>query len=183
MIDHSQKELVLVLGGARSGKSAWAQRQVEKDYRSYLFLATARILDEEMAERVRRHREARGPGWRVIEEPLDIPGVLRKGCGDVDAVLVDCLTVWLGNILVERGEKEVPRFRAELLETLQERDRSIILVSNEVGLGIVPDTPLGRGFRDQAGRLNQEIAAVADKVVFMVAGLPMVLKEGGAPPS
>lgn len=169
-------DLVLVLGGARSGKSSWAQRYAESRYDCYLFLATARILDEEMAERVRLHKASRGSQWQLIEEPLEIADVLRTGCNRAGAVLVDCLTVWQGNVLMEKGEEEVTRYQDDLLKALELRRRSVILVSNEVGMGVVPETPLGRGFRDHAGRLNQRLAAVADMVVFMVAGLPWYLK-------
>jgi len=149
---NAKNELILVLGGARSGKSSWAQDHTEAHYASRLFLATARIIDEEIAE------------------------ALKNRCRHVEAVLVDCLTVWLSNVLVEKGENEVPRYQEGLLEVLGARQGSVILVSNEVGMGIVPETPLGRGFRDMAGRLNQKIAAMADRVVFLVAGLPMILK-------
>ena len=173
---NAKNELILVLGGARSGKSSWAQGHTEKHYRSHLFLATARILDQEMAERVRHHQASRGPHWGLIEEPLEIADALMNQCRHVEGVLVDCLTVWLGNVLVEKGENEVSRYQEGLLEALGARHGSVVLVSNEVGMGIVPATPLGRGFRDMAGRLNQKIVAMADRVVFLVAGLPMVLK-------
>lgn len=173
---NAKNELILVLGGARSGKSSWAQGHTEAHYPSRLFLATARILDDEMAERVRQHRASRGPQWGLIEEPLEIAEALKNRCRHVEVVLVDCLTVWLSNVLVEKGENEVPRYQNELLEVLEARQGSVVLVSNEVGMGIVPETPLGRGFRDMAGRLNQKIAAMADRVVFLVAGLTMILK-------
>lgn len=176
MSKHNNHSLVLVLGGARSGKSAWAQQYVEEHFESYLFLATARVLDEEMADRVRRHKASRGPHWQLIEEPVEIARTLSTDCGRVEAVLVDCLTVWLGNVLLEKGGKEVERYQDGLLDALKTGERSLILVSNEVGMGIVPESPLGREFRDHAGRLNQRIAALADKVVLMVAGLPLFLK-------
>ena len=172
----SGNDLVFVLGGARSGKSSWARKHAESRYDSYLFLATARILDEEMAERVRLHKASRGPQWQLIEEPLEIADVLRTGCNGVGTVLVDCLTVWMSNVLLEKGEEEVVRYQDDLLNALETRTGSVILVSNEVGMGVVPETPLGRGFRDHAGRLNQRVAAVADTVVFLVAGLPWHLK-------
>ena len=172
-------ELLLVLGGARSGKSSWALQYTEDHYRRYLFLATARVLDEEMAERVKLHKDARGPSWHVLEEPLGIPDALREKCGDFEAVLIDCVTVWLSNVLLEKGEEGIGLYRDDLLNTLSSRSNTIIIVSNEVGMGIVPETPLGRKFRDIAGQTNQKIAALADKVVLMAAGLPMYLK--GAP--
>lgn len=172
------RELILVLGGARSGKSSWAQKYTENHYGSYLFMATARVLDEEMAERVRLHKEGRGPQWELIEEPLEIAEALGNRCGHVEAVLVDCLTVWLGNVLLEKGQKEVFRYQDALPEALEARAGAVILVSNEVGLGIVPKSPLGREFRDHAGRLNQRMAAMADRVLMMIAGLPLFLKGG-----
>lgn len=170
------RELLLVLGGARSGKSSWALRHVESHYSSYLFLATARVNDDEMAERVRLHRESRGTRWKLLEEPLEVPRTLRTGPGDAEAVLVDCLTVWMSNVLIEKGEAAVESYQDGLLEALSQRDRTIVIVSNEVGMGIVPETYLGRFFRDTAGRFNQRVAAMADRVVFMIAGLPMALK-------
>ncbi len=170
------QEILLVLGGARSGKSSWAQRYVERNHRSRLFLATAEVLDGEMAERVRLHREARGPEWQLVEEPLDLAGALENRCGGADAVLVDCLTVWLSNVMLKVDEARVPNYRRRLVETLEARRRSTVLVSNEVGMGIVPEHPLGRRFRDEAGALNQAVARAADRVVLLAAGLPVWLK-------
>jgi adenosylcobinamide kinase/adenosylcobinamide-phosphate guanylyltransferase len=179
----TEQEIVLVLGGARSGKSAWAQRYVEGTYRSRLFLATAEILDEEMEDRVRLHREARGPEWKLVEEPLDLAGALSGRCDGADAVLVDCLTVWLGNVMVKEGDAGVRPRREGLLRALESRTRSTILVSNEVGMGIVPEHRLGRAFRDEAGALNQAVARAADRVVLLAAGLPLWLKgEKGREP-
>lgn len=172
------KELILVLGGARSGKSSWAQRYTEEQYHSYLFMATARVLDEEMSERIRVHKEGRGSQWDLIEEPLEIAEALKTRCGHVEAVLVDCLTVWLGNVLLERGEGEVSRYQNALLGALKVRTGAVLLVSNEVGLGIVPESRLGREFRDHAGRLNQRITEMADRVLMMIAGFPLFLKGG-----
>ena len=173
-------ELMLVLGGARSGKSGFAVRYIEDHYHSYLYLASAEIGDPEMAERVKHHRQERGPQWGLVEEPLEIAQALGNRCDGVEAVLVDCLTLWLSNVLLQKGEEAVPNYRQELIGALKTRNRAIVLVSNEVGLGIVPETHLGREFRDLAGRLNQEVAALADKVVFTVAGLPMVVKGGSS---
>jgi adenosylcobinamide kinase / adenosylcobinamide-phosphate guanylyltransferase len=173
------KELILVLGGAKSGKSSWALQYTEARYRSFLFLATARSLDDEMAERIRLHKSSRGPDWQLIEEPVEIPEALRTRCGDVETVLVDCLTVWLSNVMFEKGVESIDFYRDDLLTTLSARDQNIIVVSNELGMGIVPENPIGRKFRDLSGQVNQHIAAIADTVVFLTAGLPMVLK--GAP--
>ena len=173
-----KKELVFVLGGARSGKSSWALRYTEENYRSYLFLATAEVRDEEMAERVQLHQESRGPKWNLLEEPLEIAEALKAKCDNFEAVLVDCLTIWLSNVLLKTGEGGVSAYRHHLLEALAARKQNIIIVSNEVGTGIIPDSPLGRKFRDLAGLLNQEVAELADTVIFMIAGLPMYLKGG-----
>ena len=168
--------MVFVLGGARSGKSSWALRYIEERYDSYLFLATARILDEEMDERVKLHKESRGPKWQLIEEPIKVAEVFETKPNNFDVVLMDCLTVWLSNIMLELGEGNIKEYQDRLLQALSERKQGIIIVSNEVGTGIVPEYPLGRRFRDIAGLLNQRVAAPADKVVFMVAGLPLYLK-------
>lgn len=172
----SGKELVLVLGGARSGKSSWALRYTEEEYRSYLFVATAQVLDEEMAERVRLHRESRGPEWNLIEEPMEISQVLQEKCGHVESVLIDCLTVWLSNVMLNKGEGGIDLYQDGLLKALGKRKQAVIVVSNEVGAGIVPEHAMGRNFRDFAGLLNQKVAAIADRVVLMVAGLPLFLK-------
>jgi adenosylcobinamide kinase / adenosylcobinamide-phosphate guanylyltransferase len=169
-------ELVFVLGGARSGKSSWALRYTEEHYRSYLYLATAEVRDEEMAERVRWHQASRGPQWNLLEEPLEISETLISKCTSAEAVLVDCLTIWLSNVMLNKGEDDIVPYQEHLLDVLSLRRRAIILVANEVGGGVVPDSALGRKFRDHAGLLNQKIAALADKVIFMIAGLPWFIK-------
>lgn len=171
-----EKDLLFVLGGARSGKSSWALRYAEEHYGRHLFLATARVLDEEMADRVRLHKEARGVAWQLMEEPLEVAEVLRRKCSASEVVLIDCLTIWLNNILFEKGEALWGLYQENLLKALSERERAVIIVANEVGAGIVPDNALGRKFRDLAGQLNQEVAALAGKVVWVVAGLPVFLK-------
>jgi len=176
MSSTKKNELLLVLGGARSGKSSWALRYVEDRYHSYLFLATAQVTDEEMAERIRMHKQSRGAKWHLIEEPISIPEALKAKCGDHEAVLMDCLTIWLSNIMLRMEDQDLFRCQDHLLDVLSKRERAIVIVSNEVGTGIVPEHALGRKFRDHAGMLNQRIAAMADKVVFMIAGLPMYLK-------
>jgi adenosylcobinamide kinase/adenosylcobinamide-phosphate guanylyltransferase len=170
------KELVLFLGGARSGKSTLALRYTEGNYNSYIFLATAEVKDAEMEKRVRLHKAARGEKWKLVEEPLQIAEAIESKWEGVEAVLVDCLTVWLSNVLIKRGEDEVAPHLDRLLDTLTRRKCAIILVANEVGTGVVPEHALGRKFRDFAGILNQRIAVLADRVVFTVAGLPLCLK-------
>ena len=176
MSESSQKELVLVLGGARSGKSSWAVRHIEERYDSRLFLATAEVSDEEMAERVRLHKESRGPRWGLLEEPVRLAEALETRCAHVDAVLIDCLTLWLSNLLLRMGAEEVPLYQDRLLKALSQRKQAITLVANEVGTGIVPEHALGRQFRDLAGILNQKVAALADRVVYTIAGLPVYIK-------
>ena len=171
-----KSDLILVMGGTRSGKSSWALSYAEQRFRPLVFIATAEVKDEEMAERVRLHRESRGPAWELIEEPLEIDRVLRTGCAQAGAVLIDCITIWLSNVLLKRGRDEVQAHADRLTEALMRRKQTVILVSNEVGMGIVPEHPLGREFRDLAGGLNQQIAAIADRVVLMVAGIPVNVK-------
>jgi len=178
-VERQSPEVVLVLGGARSGKSDWGRRYVENRYQKLLFLATARAGDAEMEERIARHRRERGPEWSLVEEPVEIAAVLsdpgrRPGTG---AVLVDCLTMWLTNIVLAEGEAAVERRTGELLAVLREPSCPVVLVANEVGMGIVPEHELGRSFRDAAGRLNQQVAAVARRVVLVVAGLALDLKN------
>ena len=164
----------LILGGARSGKSRYAQKLAESLRPRRVFVATAEALDEEMKDRISRHVADRGASWRTIEAPLEINDCIRETASDGCVVLVDCLTLWLSNLM--HASLDVDSKIAELAETLTEQTTPLILVSNEVGMGIVPESPLGREFRDAQGRLNQTIAAVCDEVVFIAAGLPLSLK-------
>lgn len=170
----SLHKVTLVLGGARSGKSGHAEGLVRALPQPWIYLATAEPGDGEMAERIRRHRLDRGPGWTTVEEPLDLPGALRAHAVGGTAVLVDCLTLWLSNLMM--AGRDVEAATADLLAALDETAGTVVLVSNEVGQGIVPDNALARAFRDHAGRMNQTVAARADRVLFVVAGLPMTLK-------
>ncbi|MBW1782017.1 MAG: bifunctional adenosylcobinamide kinase/adenosylcobinamide-phosphate guanylyltransferase [Deltaproteobacteria bacterium] len=172
----TEKEITLVLGGARSGKSSWALRHAEETYETYLFLATAEVRDDEMAERVRLHKASRGSAWKLVEEPLNIAGVLQSEAVRTDVTLIDCMTIWLSNILLTKGKEAVGRYQERLLNVLTQRIGAVIMVSNEVGTGIVPEHPIGREFRDLAGVLNQKLAATADKVVMTVAGIPVRIK-------
>ena len=170
-------QLVLVLGGCRSGKSRFAQELAERLGKRKLFVATAEPFDDEMRERIAKHRAARGLEWQTVEAPVALAEAMRENAGQADVVLVDCLTVWLGNLLcaeqpARRHDDAVPSLLAEL----GRRRSHVVVVSNEVGLGIVPENALARRFRDEQGRLNQQVAAVADCVVFVAAGLPMALK-------
>jgi adenosylcobinamide kinase/adenosylcobinamide-phosphate guanylyltransferase len=164
----------LVLGGARSGKSTYAEALVERQAGDCLYIATAEAGDAEMAERIRLHRARRGPRWTTIEAPVDIAGALLRAAPSYGAILVDCLTLWLANLMSAGRQPEDEA--TGLVAALRATAMPVVLVANEVGLGIVPDNALARSFRDHAGRLNQRIAAMADSVVLMVAGLPMVVK-------
>ncbi len=166
--------LTLVLGGARSGKSRFAEAMITATGQQAIYLATAEARDAEMTARIAHHRAERGAGWITIEEPLDI--VLRLGTETRGPVLIDCLTLWLSNLM--GADRDVPREADRLMTALPRIGVPVVLVANEVGLGIVPDNALARRFRDEAGRLNQRIAAIASRVVFIAAGLPMTLKGG-----
>lgn len=166
--------VTLVLGGARSGKSAFAERMIS-DIGGGLYLATAEARDEEMTERIRQHRMRRGAGWDTVEEPLDLAATLARIADAGRPILVDCLTLWLTNLMA--AERPIDDEAAALVRCLPLLPAPVVFVSNEVGLGIVPATPLGRAFRDHAGRLNQQVAAAADRVVFLAAGLPLTLKD------
>jgi adenosylcobinamide kinase/adenosylcobinamide-phosphate guanylyltransferase len=169
-----ETKLSFVLGGARSGKSRYAERLVSALAPPWIYVATATIGDDaEMAARIEAHRAGRAASWRTVEAPRDIVRALAA-CGDAPA-LVDCLTLWLSNLML--AESDVEAEVARLERALQAATAPVVLVANEVGFGIVPDHPLGRRFRDLQGLLNQRIAALADRVVLMVAGLPLVLKD------
>lgn len=165
--------VTLVLGGARSGKSAFAEGLIGAA--GGLYLATAAAGDAEMAERIARHRLRRGPAWQTLEAPLDLAAALQGQAFDHRPVLVDCLTLWLANVMAAGRDVEAETER--LGAALAMPAGPVVLVANEVGCGIVPATPLGRAFRDHAGRLNQAIARLAGRVVLVVAGLPITLKD------
>jgi adenosylcobinamide kinase/adenosylcobinamide-phosphate guanylyltransferase len=173
MTVHSN-DLALLLGGARSGKSRHAEHLAMQSGLAPVYLATAQALDGEMARRIAAHRARRGAAWRTVEEPLDLVGALRRECAPERIVLVDCLTLWLTNLMV--AGREVEAESARLLEALPGLSGPVVLVSNEVGQGVVPDNVMARQFLDHAGSLHQGIAEQADAVVFMTAGLPHRLK-------
>jgi adenosylcobinamide kinase/adenosylcobinamide-phosphate guanylyltransferase len=166
--------VTLVLGGARSGKSSFAERMTVTHPRGCVYVATAEIGDAEMAERVRQHQARREAHWRTVEAPLDIAGALVAETEQGAAVLVDCLTLWLSNLMAAGREPE--QQTEALVRALGQVGGPVVFVSNEVGLGIVPDNALARAFRDHAGRLNQRIAEIANTVFFVAAGLPLRLK-------
>ncbi len=167
--------VTLVLGGARSGKSRHAEAMVEGQPGPCVYLATAQAGDREMAARIAAHRARRGGRWSTVEEPLDVVEALSGACGPDRAVLVDCLTLWLSNLL--GAERPVAAECGRLLAALPELAGPVVFVSNEVGQGVVPDNALARAFVDHAGRLHQDLAAAAQRVVFMTAGLPHELKS------
>ena len=164
--------LILVTGGARSGKSGFAERLVRSAARPLTYIATAQAWDDEMRERIARHRSDRGDGWHTVEAPLDLAGAL--GAVTAGSVLVDCATLWLSNHLLANNDLEDQT--ARLLAALAACPVPVVVVTNEVGWGIVPDNALARRFRDAQGRLNQRLAAQAGLAVAVIAGLPMVLK-------
>jgi adenosyl cobinamide kinase/adenosyl cobinamide phosphate guanylyltransferase len=164
--------VTLVLGGARSGKSRHAEGLVTTMPGPWHYIATAQALDAEMQSRIRTHQARRGAGWITVEAPLDLAGALTEA--GARPVLVDCLTLWLTNLMLAGQDLEVAT--AALDVALDARLAATVLVANEVGLGVVPDNPLARAFRDAAGRLNQHVAARATTVAFMVAGLAVRLK-------
>jgi adenosylcobinamide kinase / adenosylcobinamide-phosphate guanylyltransferase len=164
--------LTLVLGGARSGKSRHAEALLRALPPPWVYVAAAQALDEEMCRRIAAHRARRPSGWITVEAPVDVAGAIARHAEA--PVLVDCLTLWLSNLLLDGCD--VDAAIADLAVALRQRRAPTVLVANEVGLGIVPDNALAREFRDRAGLLNQDLAARADQVLFMVAGLPMRVK-------
>ena len=180
--------LTLILGGARSGKSRYAQELAAQESRGrpVLYVATAQAGDDEMRERIARHRRDRPETWRTVEEPLDVAGVLKRET-DAGVILIDCLTFFVVNHMLKSGDAATCEGESwdaegaeaavrELARVAREVSATVIVVSNEVGMGLVPETALGRAFRDVAGRANQETAAAADRVRLIVAGIPMVVK-------
>jgi adenosylcobinamide kinase / adenosylcobinamide-phosphate guanylyltransferase len=173
--------LVLLLGGARAGKSTYALRLAEqRSEASVCFIATAQALDEDMSMRIDRHRSERPSHWQTIEEPYDLDQALRQA-SDTAVVIVDCLTLFVSNWLLrendeQKCEERLRRITSDFINTAQSRQQTIICVSNEVGLGIVPETRLGRIFRDLLGRVNQDFAQAAGEVYLIVAGLKTQLK-------
>ena len=168
----------LVLGGCRSGKSRYPEQWVSRNFSDKVFVATLEAHnDAEMDQRIALHRQSRGLGWLTVEEPLDLVGVLEKNETGSEIFLVDCLTMWLTNMMMQDfSDEKIQGEVARLCKTVGELDASVVLVANEVGLGIVPESSLGRRFRDLAGWTNQQMALVCGQVVLVVAGLPLRLK-------
>jgi adenosylcobinamide kinase/adenosylcobinamide-phosphate guanylyltransferase len=182
-----RSRITLVLGGARSGKSAFAVRLAERGRAPVLFLATATASDAEMEERIALHRAARPPEWRTLEAPLEIGRAVRAQLADARTILLDCLSLLVSNVMLackDDGERPEPTVEArvasdirDLVALVREVGADLIVVSNEVGMSVVPASPLGRSFRDALGRANQEVAGLADAVYLVVAGIPVDVKR------
>lgn len=179
-------KLILILGGSRSGKSEFAEKIAESSGKRIIYIATAAVRDEEMAERVMIHQKRRPENWLTVEEEKDVLGVLSKG-GEGEVYLLDCATIWITNLLLEHQSSEqeinpnkkgtqILKQVAKLAETV-DSGFDLIVVSSEVGLGLIPEYPLGRVFRDLAGKVNQLLASMADSVYLIVAGIPMEIKS------
>ena len=172
-----EKRIILITGGCRSGKSRFALDYANRHFSKKIYLATAEVLDEELALRVENHKKARGPEWQTVEEPLGIVEKIAAYGDKAEAILLDCLTLWLTNLLLKwDDDSKVMDEVKRLAGTLKQVQATLIVVTNEVGMGIVPDNPLGRRFRDLSGITNQVMAKAADTAVFMVSGIPLFLK-------
>jgi len=172
-----EKQLIFITGGCRSGKSRFALDYANRHFFKKLYLATCEILDEEMARRVENHKKVRGMEWVTVEEPIEVVETIREYQDQVEVILLDCITLWLSNLMLKWDDDvkvmmEIDRF-ASAIKNVQV---SLILVSNEVGMGIVPADPLSRRFRDIAGWVNQKVAESVETVIFMVSGIPVFLK-------
>jgi len=182
---------VLVLGGTRSGKSLYAQRLCEsfvqnlsttfssKISPNLLYIATAQALDDEMKKRIEAHKKSRGPLWHTVEEPIHIAEILNKEDEKWEVILIDCLTLWLTNLVLLDSKDILVKEKELFLTSISSLKTPCVMVSNEVGLGIVPENPLARHFRDEAGSLNQELAKICSHVIFVVAGIAMPIKGKG----
>ena len=171
-------QMTLILGGARSGKSTFAERMASA-HATVTYLATAQAFDEEMVVRIAKHQSERPANWRTVECPLDPAAAMRAHAAETDCFLLDCMTLFVSNLMLLDEHTAEERIRAaveDLIAAYQETDTDLFLVSNEVGLGLVPEYPLGRLYRDCLGRANQRLAAVADTVYFLIAGLPLDIK-------
>jgi adenosylcobinamide kinase / adenosylcobinamide-phosphate guanylyltransferase len=170
----------LILGGVRSGKSRYAEELARAQAGPVTVIVTASAQDAEMAARVEAHRRGRPATWRVVEEPTRLAAALDGAAGAAGVIIVDCLTLWLSNLLCGDDADAVRRETTQLYETLPDLAGEVVLIANEVGLGIIPVSPLGRRFGDEAGALHQRLATACDRVVLMVAGLPLAVKGAAA---
>jgi adenosylcobinamide kinase/adenosylcobinamide-phosphate guanylyltransferase len=171
------KGLIFVTGGCRSGKSQFALDYANRRFHKKLYLATCEALDEEMIQRIEQHKSRRGSDWQTVEEPIKIADAIKQHANDMEVILLDCMTLWLSNLLMrKKDDREIMNEVSRLVDTVSPGQTSFVFVSNEVGMGLVPVEPLGRRFRDLSGMANQKIAEVAQTVVFMVSGIPIFLK-------
>jgi adenosylcobinamide kinase/adenosylcobinamide-phosphate guanylyltransferase len=171
------KKLIFITGGCRSGKSQFALDYANRHFHKKLYLATSEALDEEMVKRIEDHKKRRGLDWQTVEEPIKIAEAIRQHEDDVEVILLDCTTLWLSNLLMrQKSDHEIMNEVDKFIDTINQRQVFFIIVSNEVGMGIVPVDPLGRRFRDLSGMANQKIAEVAQTVIFMVSGMPIFMK-------
>jgi adenosylcobinamide kinase/adenosylcobinamide-phosphate guanylyltransferase len=172
------KEIIFVIGGCRSGKSTYALQTAEKvPAERKIFIATCVPQDNEMKQRVARHQKERSQNWLTVEEPLHLPEAILENSPKADVMLVDCLTLWVSNLLMETDDEEkLEEAISQLIDTLEKATCPIVLVSNEVGTGIVPENRLARQYRDIIGLANQAVAKTAGKVIWMVAGIPVTVK-------
>ena len=172
-----ERKIIFITGGCRSGKSRYALDYANRHFSKKLYLATSEVRDEEMARRVENHKRARGPEWQTVEEPIKVAEKISQHADRTEVVLVDCLTLWLSNLLLRwDDESKIMEEVGRLTAAVEKSRGTSIIVSNEVGMGIVPDNPLARRFRDLSGMANQKIAETADRVIFMVSGIPVFLK-------
>jgi len=171
----SNSRHILVLGGARSGKSIYAESLADGHSGPLVYIATAEPRDSEMSERIAAHVERRGPSWKTVEAPFELASAISQNTANGTFMLVDCITLWLTNVML--NEQDTEAAAEELADVIAKAPGTIVLVSNEVGLGIVPENALARRFRDKAGWVNQKLSAICDEVVFVAAGLPLHLKE------
>jgi adenosylcobinamide kinase/adenosylcobinamide-phosphate guanylyltransferase len=177
MTEDADNSFTFVVGGARSGKSSFAMTLAESCAPPRLYVATAQSLDSEMEERIRRHREERGDGWETLEEPMEVPGSVMRAGGGYRVVLIDCLTLWLTNLLMAGLDDPSVLSTVEgLISACRGSSAKVIAVSNEVGLGLVPENPLSRRFRDLSGTMNQKMAAAASEAWFVASGIPLKMK-------
>lgn len=171
--------MIFITGGCRSGKSRYALDYANQHFSRKLYLATSEILDEEMARRVENHKRIRGPEWQTVEEPLEITDKIRQYGDQTEIILFDCLTLWMSNLLMKSDDDETIIAEVDrLIEAIRECQCTLLIVSNEVGMGIVPAESLSRRFRDLSGMTNQRIAEAAGTVIIMVSGIPLFLKGG-----
>ena len=172
--------MIFITGGCRSGKSRYALDYANQHFSKKLYLATCEALDEEMAQRIEHHKKMRGPEWQTVEEPIEIVEKIRQYGDKVEVILLDCITLWLSNLLIKwNDDLRVMEEVNQLIDTIKQSQTFFIMVSNEVGMGIVPAEPLSRRFRDLSGMANQKIAEMADTVIFTVSGIPIFLKGIG----